>query len=177
MKNINIIALTVLLLAFSKSYSQVEFDGGYLHTKDEKYIELPEVQCYNIKINKVSDGFEGHFKSLGGRGEYYIVASQMHNMITIKQSHFKGILVKGRYNFDYFTLHPLLKKSIRRGYSIIKNNGPATEYSPYFTPGDEIDVRTKSLGNNSYYWEPRHILPRGEYVAWIGKSFWVFEIE
>ncbi|NHZ87274.1 MAG: hypothetical protein GWP19_15615, partial [Planctomycetia bacterium] len=122
-------------------------------------------------------GFEGHFKTLRSRGEYYIVRNQIRNIVVINKNNFKGIVIKGRYNFDYFSLHPLLEKRVGRGYTIAKNNGPATEYNPYFTPGEKLEVRGKSVDTNSYYWQPRERLPKGEYVAWIGTSFWIFKIE
>ena len=93
-----ILTKSLLLITFftiSFIFPQVEFDGGYLETTKGKYIELDEIRCSVLKKAKLSGGFEGHFKSLGGSGGYYIVRNQMRDIVTISQKDFKGVVAKG----------------------------------------------------------------------------------
>ncbi len=126
-------------------------------------------------IRETSKGFGGYFSGRGTRG--YVASSNRQNMVTIPKDEFQGFVLKGRYDFSRFSLHPLTRQKLKRGEYIKRTNGPATKNRPFYEPGSTIETQGKSIGEDAYYWEPKKPLPKGEYVAWLRDSCWIFEIK
>lgn len=130
--------------AISKVEGLPEFDGGYIKTINNEYIEVS-----NRAV--ITNVFGENYRVYDKKGMLYVPVDK-----------FKGILIKGQYNFERFSLHRLITTKC------------AGEVC--YQPGIELESRSKSEEDDSYYFEPRNQLYNGEYVAWIGKTFWLFTI-
>ena len=153
MKKSNVLFLVILFIVTFISYINVnateklpEFDGGYIKTVKDDYMEIKEVEAK---------------PAFGG----YAFVTDKSSIVNIQENEFKGLLVKGNYKFESFSLHHLVEKYV--------NSGKGKQY----LPGDKIDLQSKNIGDGGYYFQPRDKLVKGDYVAWIGKSFWLFSIK
>jgi len=131
-----------------------EFDGGYIKTIKNQYIEMES------KAVKSTIYMDRSSKIYQLKNIYYVLDQE--GIINMPCEEFKGILIKGQHSFKSFSLHTLSKRV----------GSDTTAY----TPGKEFKVRSKSTGADSYYFQPRNKLQAGKYVAWIGKTFWLFSL-
>ena len=167
--------LTIFLLSVvntAMAEKSIEFDGGYVQTIEGSYIELEQQEAFTTLITKAGMSMMKIFKL---PKNYYVVDKQ--KMVSIPIVEFKGIIIKGNHKFKSFSLHPLTTRELNSDEGLFENHGPATKDNPLYVPGTEIGIRTKSLGSDSYYFQPKDKLIQGEYVAWIGKKFWLFELK
>lgn len=88
--------------------------------------------------------------------QYYVSENKG---INIPLSEFQGVLIKGPDDFNFLTFHSLEKQESR------------------FVPGDELEMNKKSVSKNSYYIQPKKVLSKGSYVAWVGKKFWIINLK
>lgn len=145
--------ITIALLSFyfvsTNAYAVVpEFDGAYLETNDKQLVEM---------------------RSSAGRtnwqGRSYI--EKLANVTPIDSENLKGIIVQGRFRFEAATLHPIEKGKI----------GLMSKAISAWLLKDAIDLRSKGMGDNAYYYEPRIDLFPGKYAFRIGGNLWVFEVK
>ncbi len=87
------------------------------------------------------------------------------SMASISMNAFQGFVLKGMHHFDSVSLHSLVEMS----------SGGKTQ--KFYVPDKEIDIRKKSLGSDSYYFQPRTPLQAGEYVLKTQNKFWLFELK
>ncbi len=149
-----------------------EFDGGYVKLVNGKFIEMDSVKAYKTQITRGTMGIRA---ILSLPQTYYTISKK--SMIPVDGNNFKGIAIRGNYKFKNFSLHPLRSKKLEKNEGLFENHGPATKASTLYTNGKTIKIRSKSLGNNTYYFAPKDKLPKGEYVAWLGLVFWLFEVK
>jgi len=182
-----LIVIALLLCAhFVFAADSMEFDGAYIKMCNGDYIELQEKTVHSAKIiveKQVPENAplyavieSSMFSQAFNTPKQYYVADKA-GMISIPANEFKGIAIKGQYNFKSFTLHPLVERRLKSNEVFYENSGPARKSRPFYIPGKMLNVRGKSLGSDAYYFQPRGNLARGEYVAWIGDSFWLFKIK
>jgi hypothetical protein len=163
------VALIILNGCGNIGNKEAEYDGGYILAADDSFISLKEVTFYSTQIAKarMSRYAMFHLPNL-----YYTLdpipsATQSANNI-------QGIFIKGNYNFENFSLHPLQKKQLLKGERLFENKGSATGDKPFFIVGEEIKIKKKKT-ENGYSFIPEDKLSKGKYVGWIESSFWVFE--
>jgi len=150
-----------------------EFDGAYIKTNSGSFIEIKTKQAYTTQI--IRGGMTTDQLLYGsGRQVYYYVANK-DGIQSIERARFKGIAIRGRENFNNFSLHPLDTMKLSHGENLYENHGPGG--NTLYVPGKQIDVRKKSTGSDSYYFEPAASLEKGEYIVWIDKKFWLIEIK
>lgn len=164
--------MAVMLLSSIVWGGEIEFDGGYLKTAKGSYVEVKVKNTSTAKI--VYDGI-GIMQVMNMPKTYYVADKE--GMVTIAKKDFKGIAIKGQYNFSTFSFHPLQEKKLQKGESLFDNNGAATAEKPFYTTGAEIECNKKAIGSDGYYFEPKTKLDAGDYVAWIGGDFWMFKIK
>ena len=121
------------------------FDGGYVKVNSGEYLEALSKPVYKNIL-----------------GENHSVIDKQ-GMVAVASNQFQGMLIKGRYKFEHFSLHYLLSNKCNQDNC--------------YQPGARIDVRMKAIGDDAYYYEPKYKLERGEYVGWIGDTFWLFSID
>ena len=157
----------------------IEFDGGYVETQTGGYMDMQTKKFYRINI--------------GDRHKRYLHRPPIVNfvidktgMVSLSAAEFKGIVIKGQHQFRAFSLHPLEERRLKESeYPSNKPNDPKgdeiilhiKERKPYYVPGKRLEIRRKSVGTDFYYFQPSQALKVGQYVAWIGKKFWLFEIK
>jgi hypothetical protein len=149
-----------------------EFDGGYIKNNDNKFNELKEKNISSTQIVKGSISISALMRL---PKTYYV--SDKEGIIQLSKSDFAGLAVRGKYSFEHFSLHPLVTKNLADNESLFENKGSAKKGKPFYIPGEKLELRSKKLSEDTYYFTPRHELEKGEYVGWIGRSFWLFEIK
>ncbi len=87
------------------------------------------------------------------------------SITSILKNEFQGLVLKGMHHLDTVSLHPLVE--------IISEEKPRK----FYALGKEINIRKKSLGSDSYYFQPRTPLQKGEYVLKSMNKFWLFELK
>ncbi len=171
MLKIFFVLFTVCLASPSLAADKPEFDGGYVKTNDGKFLEMEE------KINFYTQIVKGKMSIravLNLPRIYYVTEKK--GMVTVQKNKFKGLAIKGRYEFQQFSLHPLVRRKLHRDEGLFENHGPARNNQTIYVPGEQLETRRKALSFDTYYFQPRNKLATGEYVAWIGKRFWLFQI-
>lgn len=154
-----------------------EFDGGNIKTHNDKFIELEEITPFYVKIYKRNTGISSFMITDPAtvKNTYYIADTK--GIIKLYSRDFKGIVIRGKYDFKLFSLHPLVERKIQDDENIAGKNGPKmTRKKPFYIPGENIKIRRKSIDDKTYFFLPSTDLPKGQYVAWIGYKFWIFEI-
>jgi hypothetical protein len=169
---ISFVMLTTCIVCPVLAADKPEFDGGYVKTVQGRYIEMKEKINFYTQIVK---GKMSITSVLNLPRIYYVIDTK--GMITVSKDTFKGLAIKGRYDFQKFSLHPLVRRKLHKVEGLFENHGPARKNKPFYTPGRQIETRRKALSFDTYYFQPRNKLEKGEYVAWIGKKFWLFRIQ
>jgi hypothetical protein len=120
---------------------------------DGGYIQTIERKYMEMKV-KPTETIEGVY-----------AVKDKDGIIKIASDQFKGILIRGqrKYKFEAFSLHPLLQKVSQNKVT-------------YFTYGNAIEMQSKAMGDDAYYFQARTTLSRGEYIARIERTFWLFSI-
>ncbi|MFA5924667.1 MAG: hypothetical protein WC856_25840 [Methylococcaceae bacterium] len=175
MKKIKAFLLLVTLMITSSSWAfnaVPEFDGGYIITSSEKIINVKEVQSYTTKL---VEGESVQIMALLNQPSLYYIIDKT-STVKLKQNQLKGFAIKGKYKFDDFSLHPLLSKDVSK-LGFFENKGPGGKNKPFYHPGNKLELQSKSTGMDSYYYQSKEPLSKGDYVAWLHKSFWLFTIE
>jgi hypothetical protein len=149
-----------------------EFDGGYITNMSGNFEEMKAKKASYTQISKGGMSV----MALVNQPRTYYVADKT-GMISVSLESFKGIAIRGSYKFEDFSLHPLVTKKLTENEGLFENHGPATKDKPFYVVGHKIDIQSKSLGNSTYYFAPRAKLDKGEYAAWIGDTFWIFEVK
>lgn len=149
-----------------------EFDGAYLKDTNGKYTEIKTTAAFYTAVARQGQNL---MDVLGLQPGPYVVDKSL--MPTFSASNFKGFFLKGNHKFEFFSLHPLRERILQSNEMFYENHGPATHDAPFYVPGDKIELRQKAIGNDSYYFEPRDSLSKGEYVGWIGNDLWLFRLE
>lgn len=147
-----------------------EFDGGYIANMSGDFQEMKKKKASYTQISRGGMSVMALVK----QPRTYYVADKS-GMISVSSDSIKGIAIRGNYKFEQFSLHPLVTKKLTENEGLFENHGPATKDKPFYIVGDEIEIQSRSLGNNTYYFAPRGKLEKGEYAAWIGDTFWIFE--
>jgi hypothetical protein len=164
--------MAMMLLTSIVWCGEIEFDGGYLKTANGKYVE---VKAKNVSTAKVVFDGVGIMQAMNMPKTYYITDKE--GIATIAKKDFKGIAIKGQYDFSSFSFHPLQERKLQKGEGLFDNNGAASAEKPFYTNGTAIECNKKAIGSDGYYFEPKTKLESGDYVAWIGGNFWIFKIK
>ncbi len=178
MKNF-IFALLFSFIAFPVSADEIEFDGAYVKKKNGDHVELVE------QINGRGMYWPNFPK--GGVKRYTILKRPKISFVvenkskTIATEDFKGITIQGSGDdFEYFSLHRLIIKTPVEGRDMFLAVEDKDRLKPGATihyPGEEIDIRIKTISSKMIYVQPRVPLDSGNYVAWTGDKFWFFELK
>lgn len=158
-----------------------EFDGAYLENGDS----LLEMRELSKEVGYTKILTEGMNVMDVNRLPWYRYVTQKQSS-GIESNNMKGFTIKGNYPFELVTLYTLTQKTINGGF--FENRGDAVEGKPFYTPGKQIELHQKSLGNNTYYFLPKQKLEPGDYVIWIYNSnktlknnsnniFWIFTVK
>ena len=166
-----VIFISLLMSVFTVFAGEPEFDGGYIKLSDESFMEMKTIKAYKTKLVKGNVNIMALMKK---RSTYYTIDKS--SSVKVAGNKFKGVSVKGNHKYKSFSLHPLLSKDVTK-LGFFENKGPASKTKPFYYPGKKVEVRSKSTGSNSYYFQPKNKLERGDYVAWIGTNFWLFTIK
>lgn len=145
-----------------------EFDGCYIKTK-QGYIEVPVTAFHTTKIQLVGMML---YALWDAPTMYYTMD---YHGVSCTLADFEGIYIQGKYNFDYLSFHPLMKRRLQQTESFFDNTGPATEAAPFYIPGKQMPIRTRAE-NLAVFFKPQVELKSGYYVAWIGKDFWIIAL-
>jgi len=148
-----------------------DFDGGYIKTSTSTFIEMESKQIYKTKI--VNDVIS---KARIKRMPYSYYVSNKNGAAISSLDQFNGIAIKGPYKFESLSLHKLVKKDITNKTELIENKGPAKKGNTIYVIGDSFMLRKKSLDRDVYYFTPREKLSSGAYIARIGSTFWIFQL-
>ena len=149
-----------------------EFDGAYLKTADGNYTEIKTTKAFRTGVAHQGQNL---MEVLGMSLDPYVVDKS--SMQTFATSSFKGFLIKGKYTFESFSLHPLIERILKSNEVFYENHGPAERDKPFYVPGNQFELRKKAVGDDAYYFEPREQLEKGDYVGWIGDDLWLFRLE
>ena len=177
--NHNTVSTNISLKEYKKNTTPIspasngnpEFDGGYIKTNASSLIEMDSKSVYKTKLITGNIGISA-LMSLPYT--YYII--DRNGTAVIDNAKFKGVNIKGQHKFKNFSLHQLSTKNIDDKIGLFENNGPARKGNDIYTAGKEIEIRKKSMGDNVYYFEPKNKLVPGSYLAWIGNTFWLFDL-
>ena len=174
LKSIGLICLTTLFLfaCGGLGASTPEFDGAYIWSTGDRYIALEELKTSTTQIRKNGMSI---MDVINAPKVYYVLDSTPSGSLSSDKT--QGIFIKGGYNFNNFSLHELKERKLTNSETLFENKGAATEDKPLYHAGKEISVdkkEDKELGG--YFFKIKNELPSGKYVAWIGYSFWIFEV-
>jgi hypothetical protein len=150
---------------------KAEFDGGYILAKDDSFIPIKETEKYVTQI--IQAGMSIFNVTKAPKVSYTMDAS---TNAKISQNDIKGFFLKGDYGFKYLTIHHLEKKTLGKHEGLFENKGPATKDKPFYYPGKQLKLKKQKV-DNGYYYILDEKIPAGKYVAWLGKSFWIFEVK
>ena len=148
-----------------------DYDGGYIKTSTSTFIEMESKQIYKTKI--VNDVIS---KARIKRMPYSYYVSNKNGAAISSLDQFNGIAIKGPYNFESLSLHKIIEKDITNKTELIENMGPAKKGNTIYVIGDSFMLRKKSLDRDVYYFTPREKLSPGAYIARIGSTFWIFQL-
>lgn len=172
--------LAILMPNISFGQKLPEFDGAYLENGDG-LLEMRELSK-EVGYTKILTGGMNVMDINRLPWYRYITQKQSSN---IESSKMKGFTIKGNYPFELVTLFTLTQKTINEGF--FENHGDAVEGKPFYTPGKQIELHQKSLGNDAYYFLPKQKLEPNDYVIWIYSSkqlknnsnniFWIFTVK
>ena len=147
------------------------FDGGYIRTSSSTFIEMESKPRYKTKL--VTDVIS---KARISRMPYSSYVLNKNGAAISSLDQFNGIAIKGPYKFESLSLHKLIEKEIINKTKLIENKGPAKKGDTIYVIGDSFMLRKKSLDRDVYYFTPREKLSPGAYVARIGSTFWIFQL-
>jgi hypothetical protein len=148
-----------------------DFDGGYIKTSSSTFIEMDSKPRYKTKL--VTDVIsKARIKRMPYT--YYVLNKNGAAISSLDQ--FNGIAIKGPYKFESLSLHKLVEKEITDKTELIENRGPAKKGNTIYVIDDSFKLRKKSLESDVYYFTPREKLSPGAYVARIGSTFWIFQL-
>jgi len=143
-----------------------EFDGCYIKLTSGKFVEMKLQKARKTYINGTSwDSFMDPSRQV-----FYV--TDKHSITSVNSGEVLGIAWRESgisYVKDAVSIHPLV---IKTKAECILPNGVKKAYGP----GRKIETRSKLLGQDTYYFKPRNKLPDGEYVVWLGKTFYLFRV-
>jgi len=157
-------------IANSNEANIPEFDGVYIRTQEDEYIKLNE----NEILIQPKEGalLEPFPENVVARNEQVspLITRDEESIIHIPSLRFKGILVKGLYDFTHFDLSflKIVKVSITQ---------PEIPLLDVYTMGDKLKVLSKSMGENSYYFQPTDKLADARFIISLDNTAWIFSTE
>jgi hypothetical protein len=63
-------------------------------------------------------------------------------------------------NLKISALHPLVTRKLKDNEGLFENHGPASKDKPFYVPGEKIEVNSKSIGSDAYYFQPKNSLQK-----------------
>jgi len=167
--------LCLFALLTQQGYAQKvpEFDGAYLVLKSGELKEMKQIPCYTTMIppRNIST------TQLGSLPIWYYVVDKS-SAITVPITQIEGFIIKGKYQFENFSVHPLVEFTPDgENTFLFENKGPAQLKKPLFYAGQKYELQKKATGADSYYFKTREALKAGDYVAWINGDFWLFTLK
>jgi len=148
-----------------------DFDGGYIKINVSTFIEMESKPIYKTKL---VTGVISKARKSRMPYTYYVVNKNGAAISSL--DHFNGIAIKGPYKFESLSLHKLVEKEINNKTELFENKGPAKKGNTIYVIGTSLKLRKKSLESDVYYFTPREKLSPGAYVARIGSTFWIFQL-
>lgn len=148
-----------------------DFDGGYIKINASTFIEMASKPLYKTKL---ATGVISKARKSRMPYSYYVLNKNGAAISSLDQ--FNGIAIKGPYKFESLSLHKLVEKEINNKTELFENKGPAKKGDTIYVIGSSLELRKKSLESDVYYFSPREKLSPGAYVARIGSTFWIFQL-
>jgi hypothetical protein len=136
----------------SVTNGEPDFDGGYIKTQKGTYLDI---QGRAIEGGSVP----GSYKAFS-----YIYKK---DIAQLSKKEFKGMLIKGQYNFTQLQLHAVINNDKYKRYGKVVLE----------IKRDLINIRTKPFSSNGYYMQPSTSLSKGIYVLRIQDNLWPFELQ
>lgn len=152
--------------AFENVKEAPPYDGCYLRLSNGKFIEMTKLEARETYIKGTS--WNNFMDS--SRKAFYVIKKG--NIVKINQSELVGIAWRDKQVSilkDEVSIHPL---EVKTGADYILRDN----VSSVFGPGKNIDLKRKSVGNDTYYFQPRQALPAGEYVVRLDNIFYLFSV-
>jgi len=143
-----------------------EFDGCYLKLSNGKFVEMKLKQARETYINGTS------FNDFMNPSQQVAYVTDKDNITSVNNGEIVGIawrdanIIKFK---DYVSVHPLVEKT--KAECMLPD-----DISVVYAPGRLLELRSKSLSKDTYYFKPRDKFPDGEYVVWLGKKFYLFRV-
>lgn len=149
-----------------------EFDGIYIETKDGKLVELVPTKCYKSQV------WSGRNLSVMDMVNAPLIQYAYPDMRckNVNVNDFVAIKTRGVL-FKYHDVH-------RVGWNVLdgktsgffENKGPGVEGKPFYFAHSPIDLRSKSIGQDSIYYKPKEALAAGPYCLIDGKNYYAFNL-
>lgn len=155
-----------------------EYDGAYVLTTSDRFLPIVESDSATTRILYSKNGRVSTSQALNATDRRYTLSNVTE--ASLEPDDFKGVFVKGDYKFQYFSLHPLEERVLKKGGNelFFEKHGAVDYDVPFHLPGKQIELLKRSADEeNGYYFEVKSPLKPGKYVGWISKHFWVFEIQ
>jgi hypothetical protein len=135
--------------------------GGAAYAKDDK-ISPKEPGAY-VKTSNGLKRLLPNVVFISEEGGVYYIESNNPPHFLLKD--FEYFVLFGKYDFQYFTLNPLVPFRA----------SPLGKLSFMF--GKNADVDSKQIGTDLYTFKPKGLLGRGYYSLWINDTAWDFILD